>query len=93
MEVGQPKRREVDGAVPHPYTCDADVAAAAVAVVDDLAVLHLDPSAEFVGEAEPVGEPQLLEVLDHVGWGVVVVGHARLERHLRQAGDRLRRDP
>ena len=54
---------------------DADPEAPRLAVADDPAVVHLDPPRELVGEAEPVGRPQLLELLSalHHLWGRVVV--------------------
>jgi hypothetical protein len=62
-------------------------------VVDDAVVLDLDPGRELVGEPEPVGGPQGLEVVDGVGRWVVIVGDPGLERQLGQAADGLGGDP
>jgi hypothetical protein len=72
---------------------DADAALAGVALVDDLAVIDLDPGLELVRLAEEIVLVQRLEVVDPVGRRFVVVGDAHLERHLRHARDRLGRNP
>ena len=64
-----------------------------VAVADDPSVLDLDERPELVRLAEPIRPAKLLEVVELVGRRLVVVGHAHLERDLREAGDGLRRDP
>ena len=71
----------------------AHQASALVARVDDVAVDDLDPSDELIGEAKPVGGAERLEILDHVGGRIVVVGEPRPEDRLVQPGDRLGRDP
>src|SRR5215218_9352243 len=90
---GQVARAEAQGG-------GADVAVAGVAVVDDAAVLDLDPGPQLVGEPEAVGLLEGLEVLQDVGRWRVVVGDAEAERQLgpgafhrpernpRQRGDR-----
>ena len=47
----------------------AHQASAVVAGVDDRAVDHLDPADEMIGEAEPVGGPERVEVFDWSGGG------------------------
>ena len=69
----------------------ADQAVAGLAVIDDAACLYLDPCLQVVGKAETVGLTQLLQVVDDVGRGCVVVGDAALEGELGSAGDRLGR--
>ncbi len=76
-----------------PQRGGAHEAPAFVAGVDDLAVDHLDPSDELVGEAEAVGRSEGFEVVDHVGWRIVVVGEAGAEDRLVEAGHRFGRDP
>jgi hypothetical protein len=61
-------------------------------VVDPITV-DLDPRPQVVGEAEPVSGLQGAEVVDAIGWRVVVVGDADLEGHPHGAGDRLGGDP
>jgi hypothetical protein len=70
-------------------------AATRLAVVDDLAVLDLDPRAEAIGLAEAVAGVQPLEIafLQTVRRWLVVVADAELERNLRHALDRLGRNP
>ena len=71
----------------------AHQAPALVAGVDDATVVHLDPADEAVGEAEAVGGSEGFEVLDHIGWRIVVVGEPGAEDRLVQAGHRFGRDP
>ena len=84
MDGGEPDRRRSEA-----HGRGADRAAAEVAAVDDPAVLDLDERPQLVGLAEAVGPAQLLEVArsDLVGWRLVVVGDAELERDLGQAFD------
>ena len=64
-----------------------------LAVADDLAVLDVDVRTQLVRLAEGVGLDERAEVLDRVRRGIVVVGDAHRERHLRQPFDGLGRDP
>ena len=64
-----------------------------VAGVDDRAVDHVDPTDEVVREPEPVGGPQRLQIAEFVGRWIVVVGEARSEDRLVEAGHGFRRDP
>ncbi len=70
------------------------LAAAGVAVVDDAAVLDLDPGPQLVGEPEAVGGLERLQVLQHLRGRRVVVGDAEAERQLGLgAFHRPERDP
>jgi hypothetical protein len=54
-----------------------------VAVVDDAAVVvDLDPGPQVVGEAEAVGGPEGVQVLQDLGRWRVVVSDAEAERQL-----------
>lgn len=64
-----------------------------MAVVHDLAVLHLDERMQVVRLAEGVGLGHRLEVIDDVGWRLVVMGDAHRERNLGQPFYGFRRDP
>ena len=71
-----------------------DQRAAGVACVDDLAaVVDLDPGAQLVGLPEAVGVAQRFQLVEAVGRWAVVARDPELERQLRHALDRLRRDP
>jgi hypothetical protein len=72
---------------------DADAALAGVALVDDLAVLDLDPGLELVRLAEHVVLVEGLEIVDAIGRRGVVVRDPHLKGHLRHAGDGLGRNP
>jgi hypothetical protein len=92
------KQRVLDGckselALPELDPGNPDVAAAGIAVERRLAVLELDPRAQFVRLAEGVRLAKRLEILQLVGRRVVVVGDPHLERELRHARDRLGRNP
>jgi hypothetical protein len=50
-----------------------------LAGIHDPPVLHFDPGLELVGEAEPVGCGQLIEVAEYIGWWRVVVGDTEPE--------------
>jgi hypothetical protein len=70
------------------------VAAAAVAVVDDAAVLDLDPGPQLVGEPEAVGGLERGQVVERLRGRWVVVGDAETERQLGPgAFHRPERDP
>jgi hypothetical protein len=73
----------------------ADEPLSLVRVTDDFPVLDLDRGDEMVRLAEPVLGAQTLEVtlLEVVGRRLVVLRDAELERQLRHAFDRVRRDP
>ena len=92
-DVRQVHRREADRARADADGRRADVALAQVAVADDPAIFHVDEGSKLVRLPEPIGTAKLLEILDPIGRGLVVVGHTHLERDLREAGDGVRRDP
>ncbi len=65
-----------------------------VSVAGHLAApVGLHPRRQHVGEPEPVGRPQCLEVLDDVGRRVVVVGEPGVECHAGPPAYRFRWDP
>ena len=86
-------RRKTDGGRTDADGRRADVPLAQVALPDDPSVLDLDERPELVGLAEPVRSAQLFKIVQVVGGWRVVMGDAHLERDLREAGDRFRRDP
>ncbi len=59
----------------------------------DLAVDHIDPRSQPVGEAEAIRRLQRLEQLDVIGGRIVVVGQAHFERDLGDPPDSLGWDP
>src|SRR5829696_4177521 len=73
----------------------ADVAVAFVPVVDDLAVLDLDPGPEVfrLTEAVLVAQPREIAGADPVGRRLVVMADPHLEGDLGHALDCLRGDP
>ena len=97
LRVG-PDIRQVHGRKPDGGRADADrrradVPLPQVAVPDDPSILDLDERPKLVGLAEPIGLPKLLEILEVVGRGLVVVGDTHLEGDLREPSDRFRWDP
>src|SRR5205085_7059082 len=87
--------RDDDVLAPEAEGGRADVRLAALPVVDDPAVLDLDPPPEVVrlAEAVLVAQPWEVALLQPVGRRVVVVPDPELERQLRQPLDRLGRNP
>ena len=77
-------RRDADLARAELDLRDAEVATSEVAVVHDLAVLHLDERVQLVRLAERVGLGHRLEVVDDLRRRLVVVGDAHRERNLGQ---------
>ena len=65
---------ELDGGAAH------QPASVAPEVRDASRAVHLHPCPQHVCEAEAVGGAQRLQILDHLGRRLVVVGHARIER-------------
>src|SRR5439155_17287428 len=96
--LGVLKRRHGNGRDGHLLRSElepgqSDAPATRVPVVDDLAVLDLDPALQLVRLAEEIGPVHRVDVVDAVWRRSVVVGDADCERELRQSLDRLRRDP
>ena len=92
-DVGQLDRGEAKRGWPDFHGRRADVALAQMPDVQDPAVLDLDERTQLVRLAEAVARSELLEIDEAIGWRLVVVGDAGLERDLRWPGDCLRRDP
>jgi hypothetical protein len=93
-QVRERHGREGQVAGAQPQGGAADAAAAGVAVVDDAAVLDLDPGPQLVGEPEAVGSLERVQVLEHVRRWWVVVGDPEAERQLGPgAFHRPERDP
>src|SRR4029079_16482977 len=65
----EPDRRRTDA-----HGRLADVPLAQVAGRDDPPFLDIDVSAQLVGLAEPIARPQRIEIIDMIGWRLVVVG-------------------
>jgi hypothetical protein len=61
--------------------------------VDDLAVLNLDPTPEYVGEPEAIRLPQPLQVVEEVRRRLVVVGDPERDRDLHHPIECARRNP
>lgn len=93
LEVGERHRREAGRARSEPQDGGTDEALGGVAAVDNAAVLHFDPRLEPVGEAEAVGEPQVVDVVEDVGLRRVLVAHAHFERELGHPLNGFGRDP
>ena len=66
---------------------------AQVTVIGDAAVFYVDVGPQLVGEPEAVVLAHLVEVVEHVGKRLVVVGCAHLEGELGHPLDRLGGDP
>ena len=57
--------------------------------LDPARLVDLDPGRQVVGEAEPVGGTQLVEVSEHLWRRCVIVGHTRVKRQARATGNGL----
>jgi hypothetical protein len=93
-----PELRITDGFHLDPHSAQAeqgvgDLPAAALPVSGDLAVFHLDPGAQVVGEPGALRADHQVEVAQLVGRRIVVVRHPELERELGRTGDGRGRDP
>jgi hypothetical protein len=69
LDVRQVDRRESHGRRADADRRGADVTLPEVAGVHDPAVVDLDERPQLVRLAEPIGRPELLEVLERVGRG------------------------
>ena len=70
-----------------------DDAASVPAIVDDPTAVDLDPALELVGLSEAIGIPQLVEIVEHLGWRLVVMGDRDPDRELWQPVERSERQP
>ena len=67
---------------------------ARIAVIHGLpGIVELGPGGQEVGEAEPVGQPKFLQVIDHIRGRLVVVGEPGVERHPGPTADGFGRNP
>ena len=69
------------------------MALAGLAVGDDLAAVDLDEALELVGQPDPPGGQQRLQVVELVGRRIVVLGGAHVEVEPLAPLDAVQRDP
>jgi hypothetical protein len=96
-QVGHGDRGERDARRPVADPGHVDTATAGLTRVNDASVVHLDPGLEPVGQPEPVGCLEFVQVTEDIGWRRIVVCDAEepecqavepLSRSLRDPGQR-----
>jgi len=93
LEDGERHRLELVMEPGHSHRRRSHEAAPEVTAPGHPAVLDVHPRRQDIGEAEPIGHPQVLEVLDVVGRRLVVVGESGIEGHAGSSAYGLGGDP